>query len=175
MNDRSNPVTADRMIARALELGADHAVEFAIDDIVFDPRTILKCAFGCDDWGKGHTCPSRPGSLMPWEYRQVLGHYRWGVIVHSTDKATSQRVSYTLEREAFLEGKHFAFSMSDCALCRECAGHQNKACVNPKKARPAFHSVGIDVFSTVRKFDLPLKPLRDEDDTQNWYSAVFVD
>ena len=47
--------------ARALELGADDAVVFGIEDIVFDSRTILKCMFGCEDWGKAHTCPSRPG------------------------------------------------------------------------------------------------------------------
>jgi len=41
----------------AIKLGADHAVVFKIDDIVFDPRTILKCMFGCSDWGKGNTCP----------------------------------------------------------------------------------------------------------------------
>ncbi len=43
-----------------------------------------------------------------------------------------------------------------------------------REARPAFHSVGIDVFSTVHAFDLPLAPLRDEGDEQNWYSAVFI-
>jgi len=28
--------------------------------------------------------------------------------------------------------------MSDCALCRECAGFRGGPFVNPKKARPAF-------------------------------------
>jgi predicted metal-binding protein len=31
----------------ALKLGADHAVFFKIEDIVFDPRSVLKCMFGC--------------------------------------------------------------------------------------------------------------------------------
>lgn len=56
----------------AIKLGADHAVVFRINDIVFDTRTILKCMFGCGDWGKGNTCPSRPGSLKPWEYQKVF-------------------------------------------------------------------------------------------------------
>ncbi|MFP4141693.1 MAG: DUF2284 domain-containing protein, partial [Phycisphaerae bacterium] len=164
----------DGLIARGLEMGADHIVPFTIDQIVFDPRTILKCMFGCDDWGRGHTCPSRPNSLRPWEYEQVLRYYSWGLIVHSTRKAVAQEVSYTLEREAFLAGYPLAFSMSDCALCKECSGFVGEPCRHPKKARPAFHSVGIDVFKTVHQFDLPLMPLHDEDDTQNWYSAVFV-
>jgi len=42
------------------------------------------------------------------------------------------------------------------------------------QARPAFHSVGIDVFGTVAKLGLPLKALRDADEEQNWYSAVWL-
>ena len=160
---------------KALSLGADHAVLFEIGDIQFDSRTILKCAFGCSDWGKGHTCPSRSGSLRPWEYEKVLTKYSWGIIIHSADKKVSQEVSFAIERAAFLDGYYFAFSMSDCALCGECMGHKDMACANPKKARPAFHSVGIDVFKTVRKFGLPIETLTDRDKPQNWYSAVFIE
>lgn len=159
----------------ALKLGADHAVPFKIGDIEFDSRTILKCMFGCNDWGKGHTCPSRSGSFKPWEYEQILKKYSWGIIIHSTSKKVSQDVSFAIEREAFLKGYYFAFSMSDCAICSECAGHSGLDCRNPRKARPAFHSVGIDVFKTVRKFGLPIETLKDKDETQNWYSAVFIE
>jgi predicted metal-binding protein len=159
----------------ALKLGAGHAVSFGINDIVFDSRTILKCMFGCGDWGKGNTCPSRPNSLKPWEYEEVFKKYSWGIIIHSTDKRVSHEVSFEIEREAFLKGYYFAFSLSDCALCAECAGFNGLGCINPKKARPAFHSVGIDVFKTVRKFGLPLDTLKSKDETQNWYSAVFIE
>ena len=158
-----------------LKLGADDVVAFSIADIAFDPRTLLKCMFGCGDWGKGHTCPSRPGSLKPWEYEKILGRYSGGVIVHSTSKKVSQDVSFAIEREAFVKGYYFAISLSDCALCKQCAGDRGVECVNPKKARPAFHSVGIDVFKTVRKFGLPIETLSSEDEEQNWYSAVFVE
>ncbi len=159
----------------ALRLGADHAVVFKIDDIVFDSRTILKCMYGCSDWGKGHTCPSRPGSLMPWEYEKIFRKYSWGIIIHSTDKKTSQEVSFEIERQAFIDGYYFAFSLSDCAICEQCSGHKGKECINPRKARPAFHSVGIDVFKTVRKFGLPIETLKEKGQVQNWYSAVFIE
>jgi predicted metal-binding protein len=162
-------------VKRAIELGALHSVAFTIDEIEFDSRTILKCMFGCNDWGKGCTCPSKPGSLKPWEYKEVLSMYKWGVIIHSTDKKIAQNVSFEIEREAFLNGFYFAFSMSDCALCKECAGTKGKDCIHPEKARPAFHSVGIDVFKTVHKFGLPLQPLRTTEEEQNWYSAVFIE
>ena len=48
MNEDSQ-TQADLFIVMATKLGADHAVEFKIDDIVFDPRTIIKCMFGCGD------------------------------------------------------------------------------------------------------------------------------
>ena len=166
---------AEQFVDLAMSLGADHAVRFGIEDIVFDSRTILKCMFGCSDWGKGHTCPSRPGSLMPWEYEKVLTRYAWGVIIHSTDKGVSHEASFAVEREAYLKGYYFAFSLSDCAICPTCAAARGEPCADPKRARPAFHSVGIDVFKTVHNFNLPLEPLQDENAEQNWYSAVFIE
>lgn len=164
----------EKYTALALELGAEHAVAFDISQIAFDSRTILKCMFGCTDWGYGHTCPSRKGSLMPWEYRKVLEQYKNGIIIHSGDKRVSHEVSFEVERQAFMDGFYFAFSMSDCANCEKCTGFSGNRCANPKKARPAFHSVGIDVFRTVRQFGLPIETLRDKDAPQNWYSAVFI-
>ena len=166
---------AEKYIKKALELGADHAVKFNIDDIAFDPRTLLKCMYGCGDWGKGLTCPSRPGSPAPWEYEKIFKKYSWGIIIHSRDKKVSQDVSFAIESQAFVDGYYFAFSLSDCALCNKCRGFEGCACANPRKARPAFHSVGIDVFKTVHQFNLPLNTLKEPNDEQNWYSAVFIE
>jgi len=164
----------ERYRALGLELGAADVVGFTPDDIAFESRTILKCMFGCTDWGKGPTCPSRAGSLMPWEYEPILRRYQWGVIVHSPDKHIAQEVSYAIERQAFVDGYYLAFSMSDCARCAECVGLKGKPCADPKKARPAFHSVGIDVFATARHFGLPIETLASDDAPQNWYAAVWV-
>ncbi|MHC4594801.1 MAG: DUF2284 domain-containing protein, partial [Planctomycetota bacterium] len=105
----------------------------------------------------------------------IFERYSWGIIIHSTSKKVSQDVSFAIEREAFLKGYYFAFSLSDCTLCSECAGRQGTECVNPKKARPALQSVGIDVFKTVHRLGLPLKTLQSENEEQNWYSAVFIE
>lgn len=166
---------AEKYIKKALALGADHAVAFNTEDIEFDSRALLKCMFGCKDWGKGPTCPSRPGSLKPWEYEQIFKKYSWGIIIHSHDKKISQDVSFSLESEAFTDGYYLAFSLSDCACCSTCCGTKGLDCANPRKARPAFHSVGIDVFKTVRKFGLPIETLKDPSYEQNWYSAVFIE
>jgi predicted metal-binding protein len=132
--------------------------------------------YGCTDWGKNHTCPSRPGNPTIAEYREMFSRYKWGIIVHTHDKALSQKISFALEGEAFRDGFYFAFSLSDCSLCAVCAAATCESCRFQKMARPAFHSVGIDVFKTVRCLGLPIETLFDPDtDEQNWYSAVFIE
>ena len=159
----------------ALEMGAKNAVKFNIEDIAFDPRVALKCIFGCGDYGKNHTCPYQKSPLTMKEYQEILGRYSWGVIIGCADKPTSQKISFEVERACFLDGYYFAFSLSDCGLCVTCSKVNNEDCRVPAKARPAFHSVGIDVFKTVSKFNLPLYVAQDYDAETNWYSAVFVE
>jgi len=165
----------DKYIKMALDLGADHAIAVTPDDIVFDGRTLLKCMFGCGDWGHGCTCPSRVGALKPWEYEPLLRKYKTVLLIHSHQKKIAQAASFAVEREAFLNGDSLAFSMSDCAICSTCAGKDGgKPCRDVRRARPALHSVGIDVFATVKKLGLPLEPLRDEGEEENWYSAAWL-
>lgn len=156
-------------------MGAKNVVRFDISDIVFDSRVVLKCMFGCADFGRSHTCPYQRSPLSMDEYRQVFSRYSWGIIIGCADKPTSQQISYEIERLCYLDGHYFAFSLSDCGLCGQCAKAAEKECRFPKKARPAFHSVGIDVFKTVRQLGLPIDVLKGEDCPQNWYSAVFVE
>ena len=165
----------EKYVTLAKDLGANNAVKFNIEDIAFDPRVVLKCIFGCGDFGKGHTCPYQRSPLTMKEYHEIFGHYSWGVIIGCKDKKTSQHISYEVERQAFLDGYYFAFSLSDCGLCNECSCAINKPCRIPEKARPAFHAVGIDVFKTVSRFDLPLSVAQTREDELNWYSAVFVE
>ena len=163
-----------KYIDMAYALGAKSVVAVTPKEIVFDSRTILKCMFGCKDWGKGCTCPSRPGYLPLKEMKKLLKKYRAVLIIHSHDKKTAQNASLAVENEAYLDGDALVFSMSDCALCEDCAGRSDQQCRNVMKARPAFHSVGIDLFSTAEKLELPLKALRSEDEEQNWYAAVWL-
>lgn len=164
----------EKYVNLARSLGAIDVVAVTPDDIVFDGRTLLKCMFGCQDWGKGCTCPSRKGFLSSQEFEILLRKYKTVLIIHAHDKKTTQKASYAVEREAYLDGDVLAFSMSDCAICAQCAGLSNEQCRNAKMARPAFHSAGIDVFATVKKLGLPLKPLRDPEEEQNWYAAVWL-
>jgi hypothetical protein len=64
-------------------------------------------------------CPSHPGALSVFEYQKILQNYSWGVLVHSNNNRTCQDVSFELEWYAFLKRYFFAFSMSDCSICKE--------------------------------------------------------
>ena len=164
----------EKYIEMARSFGVENVVAVTPEDIVFDGRTILKCMFGCKDWSKGCTCPSRAGYPSLKDLKKLLKKYKSILIIHSHNKKTAQNASLAIETEAYLDGDALVFSMSDCAICEDCAGRSDLPCRNVIKARPSFHSVGIDVFSTVNKLGLPLKALRSEDDVQNWYSAVWL-
>ena len=165
----------DKYIKQAMDMGADNAVVFNIKDIIFDPRVVLKCIFGCRDYGELHTCPYQKSPLSMDEYKKIFEKYTCGIIIGCGSKPDSQRISYEIERSCFLDGYYFAFSLSDCGLCNVCMKGFDADCLHPEMARPAFHSVGIDVFKTVRGFGLPIEVLTSEDAPQNWYSAVFIE
>ncbi|MBQ4090127.1 MAG: DUF2284 domain-containing protein [Clostridia bacterium] len=176
IHDPANIEKAKKYIETALSMGATDAVLFEDKQVCWDSRTLLKCMYGCSDWGKNHTCPSRPGNPSMAEMKEMFSRYRWGIIVHCKDKHLSQKISFKLESMAFHDGYYFAMSLSDCGLCKECAAVECKDCRNVKMARPAFHSIGIDVFKTVHQMGLPIDTLPDRDyPDQNWYSAVFVE
>ena len=176
MNRSEIPAYAQELIDLALQEGAVEAVPFVLSDIAFDERTLMKCMFGCSDWGKALTCPSRKGNVDLPTWKRMLSNYKWGIIIHAHSKAPSQRASFKVESKAFHDGYYFAMSLSDCGLCDECAAVRCQDCRHVREARPAFHSIGIDVFKTVNQMGLPLYPLADRNDPdQNWYSAVFVE
>jgi len=162
-----------RYVADALAKGARDALVINAKDIVLDPRTMLKCRFGCSGWGHNWTCPSAPGAVTVWEFAQIIKHYKKALLIHTHDKRLAQDISFAIEQKAYMDGAYFAFSLSDCAVCKEC--RYPKPCRAAKKARPAMQAVGIDVFSTARKQGLTLKTLKAKDDQQNWYSLVLID
>ena len=165
----------EKYIQMARDMGAKNVKEFKITDIVFDPRVVIKCIFGCADYGLLHTCPYQKSPLSMDEYQKIFEKYSRGIVIGCPNKSGSQKISYEIERACFLDGYYFAFSLSDCGLCGTCAKGRDAACVFPAKARPAFHAVGIDVFKTVRDLGLPISVLSDREAEQNWYSAVFVE
>ena len=81
-----------------------------------------------------------------------------------------------LEREVFLAGWHKAFLlfMGLCHICPKCVGTRQE-CVNRKQARPTMEAFAVDVYTTVRKYGLPIQVLKDYQDQTNRYAFLMVD
>ena len=163
-------------IEQALRLGAVDAVPFRIEDIHFDSRTLLKCLYSCP-YGPRYTCPTAPGSPSMEQYREMISRYSWGVLVHGHERGQALDIVFELERRAFVDGYHLAWSLSGCPGCAAgCALKEGKPCRFPKRARPQIYSVGIDVFKTVHGLGLPIKILTDpETEQQNWYGLTLME
>lgn len=165
----------EKYVKSALDAGAESAVPFTIGEIRFDPRTVLKCRFGCDNYGKHYFCPSDPRMQDVEQSIRIFGRYKGGIIIRTEDKASAQKISLAVEREAMRDGNYFAISLSSCDLCKECACEKDRPCPHKADARPAFHTVGIDVSSTIKDKGLTMKDEKDGKVTYYWFSAVFVD
>ncbi len=166
-------VKAEKYVKMALGMGAEDSKVISVNDLVFDPRTLLKCMYGCDDWGKNWTCPSTPKALRPWEAEKILKKYTWGILVHTKDPKLAQEISFEVEMKAFFDGYPLAFSMFDCYLCETCVFPD--PCRFPEKARPSMQALGIDVFSTVKKQGLPIEPLKTKGEKPNYYALVLIE
>ena len=175
---------------RAIKAGAVHAVITSPDYITTAPWVQWKCKFGCPDYGKWCCCPPRVPNYE--ETRQVLDSYNQLILLHFQYRFQSNKwpaggaeyqrfkkhVEYVidLERGLFLDGFYRAFAMphEPCQMCKECAPVENNPCSFPEKARPSMESVGIDVYQTAFNHNLPLHPVRSEQDICNWYALVLV-
>jgi predicted metal-binding protein len=75
---------------------------------------------------------------------------------------------YELEQHAFYRGyyKSLAFAAYPCIYCEECVAEQSEGvvdlslkrnCRHAEKVRTSMEAVGVDVFATVRKLNLPIE------------------
>lgn len=160
-------------VAIALDMGCIDAKLISGRDLVIDPRTYLKCQWGCPQGLGTQNCPK--DALKPWEAEAVIGKYEKVLLLHSDDKSLLSRVAYDIERRAFLDGHYFAFALCSCNLCENCPTREGRPCPTPDKIRPAEHLLGVNVFETVRRLGLPIQVLRSEDEKPNHYCFVLIE
>ena len=145
------------------------------DDIFFDPRVTLKCAWGCDRSSvtDPRRCDTRNTTLQ--ERIEAFKRYTSILLVHSHDATFLSRVLLELERTAFLDGYYLALTVRACNYCEECRIIKGENCSFPEKVRPCETLFGIDIFKTVRKLGLPCDVLRNKEDIQNRYGFLLID
>jgi predicted metal-binding protein len=161
------------LIERSLALGAQGAKLISTSQIVFDPRSHLKCRFGCGRWGKLWTCP--PNLNVSLEtFMQAFQRYKTAMILTTADPAEGQKVAVAIEKEAMLShGCTYAFAMALCVQCEKCA--YPEPCQFPHLARPAMDAYGVDVVKTLEPLGFKVAFDREGKLLPAWYSMVLLD
>jgi predicted metal-binding protein len=162
----------------ALKKGIDHAVVVETSRVVTAPWVRMKCQFGCAGYGESLCCP--PRTPTPDEMRKILDSYTFGILLRRQIKKGGkavERLSETavdIERALFLEGYYKAWTLGagPCGGCKTC---NMKACLHPDRARPSMEACGIDVYATVRAYDLPIQVVRERTDVRNFYALVLIE
>ncbi|MDM8556470.1 DUF2284 domain-containing protein [Desulfococcaceae bacterium HSG7] len=160
------------LIEKAVELGATQAKLIDTQKIVFDPRSYLKCRFGCNRWGKYWTCPPHL-DISPEMFMEAFEQYKQAIIIKTTDPKIGQEVSVNIEKEAMLtHGCSFAFAMALCVQCDECA--YPDPCLFPHLARPSMDAYGVDIGKTLEPLGFKVEFDKKGALLPAWYSMVLV-
>lgn len=163
----------EALTKKALQLGASEAKVIDADRIVFDPRSYLKCRFGCNRWGRYWTCPPNL-HLSPDEFMEAFKKYDKAIIIKTSDPEVGQDVTLAIEKDAMLNhSSHFAFALALCVKCTECA--YPEPCLYPHLARPSLDAYGVDISKTVAPLDFEVEFDQDGTLLPAWYSMVLVD
>jgi predicted metal-binding protein len=167
------PQSFDNLVQQARELGASDAKLIGAQQIVFDPRSFLKCRFGCGRWGRFWTCQPHT-QISPEQFQLALQRYTTALVILSVDPKVAQEVTLAIEKKAMLEyGAVYAFAMTLCIQCEECA--YPEPCRFPHLARPAPDGLGVDIGKTVEPLGFKVEFDREGNLLPAWYSIVLLD
>ncbi|MBU0518713.1 DUF2284 domain-containing protein [bacterium] len=155
------------------------------EDVVVSQWVRFKCMFGCEVYGTKGSCPPNVPSIT--ECREFFKEYEHAVVFHFQQQFDnpderhnwSKKLNLKLidvEREVFLAGyqKAFLLFMDECAICQECTAVREE-CEHKKLSRPCPESLGVDVFTTVRKLGLPIEVLTEKTQVMNRYSFLLIE
>jgi len=154
--------------------GVKSALVIPPKEVEIAPWVRLKCQFGCSGYSQYLVCP--PYTPTPQEMRKVLDSYSRAILLHCDKDADVKALVADLERNIFLCGawKAFGLGAGPCYFCKRCPVEDGE-CQHPEKARPAMEACGIDVFSTVRKFDFPIEVVKNTRQCPNYYGLILID
>lgn len=158
----------------ACGLGLDDLIAISPQDVVTAPWAREKCRFGCDCYGQNLQCP--PSGMDDIKTRQILDSYTTAYLVKGAPPGKAFHLSLlSLEKKMFLDGfqKAFVYSAGPCTLCPQCP--DNGECVQPHLARPSMEGSGIDVYATVEKAGLRLKPVQEKGQYVTYYGLLLVE
>jgi predicted metal-binding protein len=158
---------------KAVELGAAKAKLIETGQIVFDPRSFLKCRFGCNRWGKYWTCPPNM-SISRELFMEAFDRYRWGLVIQTTTPKGGQDAALAVEKEAMLSYNCFmAMALVLCVQCDQCAFPD--PCLFPHLARPSMDAYGMDIGKTIEPLGFKVEFDKEGKLLPAWYGMVLLD
>jgi predicted metal-binding protein len=161
------------LIYKCVELGADEAKLIETDQIVFDPRSHLKCRFGCQRWGRFWTCPPHT-NLSQERFMDAFQKYKKAIVIKAKDPKKGQEIAVSIEKEAMLSnGCLYAFAMALCVQCEECI--YPEPCLYPHLARPAMDAYGMDIGKTVEPLGFKVEFDKEGKLLPAWYCMVLLE
>jgi predicted metal-binding protein len=156
----------------AVDLGAVDAKIISTNDVVVENRVVLKCKYGCSEYGRNWSCPPYVPSVE--EFRSILKEYEYAMIVvfqssaelndlenfykvWNEEKRKAHEAILKLEKYAFNKGFTFALGMipGSCKLCSKC--DVTKPCIHPEMLRFSPESVGVNLIKTLENAKISLK------------------
>ncbi|MCR6545568.1 DUF2284 domain-containing protein [Dehalobacterium formicoaceticum] len=131
------------------------------------------CNYGCSNFGAPH-CP--PNSPSPQQTREMLQDYTTCILIEGEPPTGDfQRQVLKAEKAAFYDGYYRAFALwaGPCSICAECGG--TEGCKNTQSARPSMEASGIDVYETVKRAGISLKPLSPDDYYVKYFAILLLE
>ena len=159
-------------VTQLLEGGADIAVAIPVSKIVTAAWPVMKCRYGCPNYGHNRCCP--PFSPSWKEMEAILGGYSRAILfrTHSIGAGTSLAVDVAagLFRRGYY--KALAFGTGPCRLCAKCTP---ESCPQPWKTAPSMEACGVDVFATVRNAGIEVATYAPEGSVPDCFGLLLVD
>ncbi len=165
----------DPLAVFAADLAIEAFVPVSPADVVTAPWPRQKCRTGCSLYDKGLQCP--PYGMDHQRTRELLDSYSRAYIVRGTPPGKDfHNILLVLEKKAFLEGFHKAFSMGagPCPVCPDCPPEDGN-CRFPHLARPSMEGSGIDVYATAANAGIHLKPVKEKGQYVTYIGLLLVE
>lgn len=160
--------------------GIDEAMIIYTSKVEVKDWVLLKCKYGCENYGKSHSCP--PNSIPPDETRKIMREYKRAILVVAKTKELKEQKKFRkalleMEKALFLKNHYKAFALVPgcCDNCDVCAVQEGKQCRNPITKRPCIEGTGIDVFALAKKHKKNIQTIKDMKKAFESYGLILLD
>lgn len=152
--------------------GADIVREIKPSDIVTAAWPIMKCRYGCPNFGHNRSCP--PFAPAYDETRRIIDCYSCAILfsVHDMDAGTPAALACMQALIADGYYKAIAFGTGPCRRCEKCIPAD---CPHSSEVMPSPEACGIDLVATVRNAGLPIDMPPKPGAVLNCYGLLLVE